>query len=268
MTDSSVLIDMQNLTKVYQMGETKVVALDGVSLSIDEGEYVAIVGTSGSGKSTLMNIIGLLDRPTDGVYQIRGQNAGELTGRQLADLRNREIGFVFQQFNLLARAPAWRQVELPLFYANVAGSAARGRALETLAQVGLADRADHKPEELSGGQQQRVAIARALVNRPGLLLADEPTGALDTRTGEEVMALFEKLHEEGLTLVIITHDQEVAERARRVITMRDGVVISDSGGAGTAAAGGGSNGLSEPALASLPRPVAIVQVEEKVYEAG
>ncbi len=268
MTDSSVLIDMQNLTKVYQMGETKVVALDSVSLSIDEGEYVAIVGTSGSGKSTLMNIVGLLDRPTDGVYQIRGQSAGELTGRQLADLRNREIGFVFQQFNLLARAPAWRQVELPLFYANVAGSAARERALETLAQVGLADRADHKPEELSGGQQQRVAIARALVNRPSLLLADEPTGALDTRTGEEVLALFEKLHEEGLTLVIITHDQEVAERARRVITMRDGVVISDSGGPAATAASAGSNGLSEPALASMPRPVAIVQVEEKVYEAG
>ncbi len=268
MTDSSVLIDMQNLTKVYQMGETKVVALDSVSLSIDEGEYVAIVGTSGSGKSTLMNIVGLLDRPTDGVYQIRGQSAGELTGRQLADLRNREIGFVFQQFNLLARAPAWRQVELPLFYANVAGSAARERALETLAQVGLADRADHKPEELSGGQQQRVAIARALVNRPSLLLADEPTGALDTGTGEEVLALFEKLHEEGLTLVIITHDQEVAERARRVITMRDGVVISDSGGPAATAASAGSNGLSEPALASMPRPVAIVQVEEKVYEAG
>ena len=268
MTDSSVLIDMQNLTKVYQMGETKVVALDGVSLSITEGEYVAIVGTSGSGKSTLMNIIGLLDRPTDGVYQIRGQSAGELTGRQLADLRNREIGFVFQQFNLLARAPAWRQVELPLFYANVAGSAARERALETLAQVGLADRADHKPEELSGGQQQRVAIARALVNRPSLLLADEPTGALDTRTGEEVMALFEKLHEEGLTLVIITHDQEVAERAHRVITMRDGVIISDAGGAGTAAAGGGSNGLREPALAPLPRLAAMEQVEERVYEAG
>ncbi len=268
MTDSSVLIDMQNLTKVYQMGETKVVALDGVSLSITEGEYVAIVGTSGSGKSTLMNIVGLLDRPTDGVYQIRGQSAGELTGRQLADLRNREIGFVFQQFNLLARAPAWRQVELPLFYANVAGSAARERALETLAQVGLADRADHKPEELSGGQQQRVAIARALVNRPSLLLADEPTGALDTQTGEEVLALFEKLHEEGLTLVIITHDQEVAERARRVITMRDGVVISDSGGPAATASSAGSNGLSEPALASMPRPVAIVQVEEKVYEAG
>ena len=268
MSDSSALIDMQNITKVYQMGETKVLALDGVSLSIDQGEYVAIVGTSGSGKSTLMNIIGLLDRPTDGGFQIRGHRAGDLTGRQLADLRNREIGFVFQQFNLLARASAWRQVELPLFYANVARSASRERALEALAQVGLAERADHKPEELSGGQQQRVAIARALVNRPSLLLADEPTGALDTRTGEEVMALFEKLHKEGLTLVIITHDQEVAERTRRVITMRDGVVISDSRGAEAAAASGGHNGLSEPALAPLPRSDAIEQVEEKIHEAG
>ncbi len=268
MADSSTLIDMQNITKVYQMGETKVLALNGVSLSIEEGEYVAIVGTSGSGKSTLMNIIGLLDSPTEGVFQIRGQRADGLSGRQLADLRNREIGFVFQQFNLLARAPAWRQVELPLFYANVARSAARGRALETLAQVGLADRADHKPEELSGGQQQRVAIARALVNRPSLLLADEPTGALDTRTGEEVMALFEKLHAEGLTLVVITHDQEVAERARRVITMRDGAIISDSRDAAAVAAHGGSNGLSEPALAPLPRPVAIEQIQERVYEAG
>ena len=265
MADSAALIDIQNIKKVYQMGETKVLALDGVSLSIDEGEYVAIVGTSGSGKSTLMNIIGLLDSPTEGVFEIRGQKASGLTGRQLADLRNREIGFVFQQFNLLARAPAWQQVELPLFYANVARGTARERALEALAQVGLAERADHKPEELSGGQQQRVAIARALVNRPSLLLADEPTGALDTRTGEEVMALFEKLHEEGLTLVIITHDQEVAERARRVIMMRDGVVVSDSDGA--AAAGGERNGLSRAALAPLPRPAAIEQDEEKRYEA-
>ena len=268
MVGSSALIDMQNITKVYQMGKTEVPALDGISLSIEEGEYVAIVGTSGSGKSTLMNIIGLLDSPTEGVFQIRGHRANDLTGRQLADLRNREIGFVFQQFNLLARTPAWRQVELPLFYANVARSASRQRALETLAQVGLAERADHKPEELSGGQQQRVAIARALVNRPSLLLADEPTGALDTRTGEEVMELFEKLHREGLTLVIITHDQEVAERARRVITMRDGAIISDSRDTAAAAARGGDNGLREPALAPLPRPAAIKQVEDMVYEAG
>lgn len=267
MADSSALIDMQNISKVYRMGETEVVALNGVSLSIEEGEYVAIVGTSGSGKSTLMNIVGLLDSPTEGVFAIHGQKASGLTGRQLADLRNREIGFVFQQFNLLARAPAWRQVELPLFYANVARGTARKRAREALAQVGLAERTNHRPEELSGGQQQRVAIARALVNRPSLLLADEPTGALDTRTGEEVMALFEKLHEEGLTLVIITHDQEVAERARRVITMRDGVIISDSGGTALAAKGG-RNGLSEAAISPLAWPVTIEQVEGKVYEAG
>ena len=268
MVGSSALIDMQNITKVYQMGKTEVPALDGVSLSIEEGEYVAIVGTSGSGKSTLMNIIGLLDSPTEGVFQIRGHRANDLTGRQLADLRNREIGFVFQQFNLLARTPAWRQVELPLFYANVARGTAREQALEALAQVGLAERRDHKPEELSGGQQQRVAIARALVNRPSLLLADEPTGALDTRTGEEVMTLFEELHREGLTLVIITHDQEVAERARRVITMRDGTIISDARVTAAAAARGGDNGLREPALAPLPRPAAIKQVEDMVYEAG
>ena len=267
MADSSALIDMQNISKVYQMGETKVHALNGVSLSIEEGEYVAIVGTSGSGKSTLMNIIGLLDSPTEGVFAIRGQRASGLTGRQMADLRNREIGFVFQQFNLLARTPAWRQVELPLFYANVARSASRQRALEALAQVDLAARADHKPDELSGGQQQRVAIARALVNRPSLLLADEPTGALDTRTGEEVMALFEKLHEKGLTLVIITHDQEVAERARRVITMRDGVIVADSDRA-AGAAKGGLNGLSEAPLSPLAWPVTIEPVEEKIYEAG
>ncbi|MDE0069442.1 MAG: ABC transporter ATP-binding protein [Caldilineaceae bacterium] len=266
MAGSSALIDMQNITKVYQMGKTEVPALDGVSLSIEEGEYVAIVGTSGSGKSTLMNIIGLLDSPTEGVFQIRGHRANDLTGRQLADLRNREIGFVFQQFNLLARTPAWRQVELPLFYANVARGTAREQALEALAQVGLAERADHRPEELSGGQQQRVAIARALVNRPSLLLADEPTGALDTRTGEEVMALFEKLHREGLTLVIITHDQEVAERARRVIAMRDGVIFSDSDAA-VAAVSGDQNGLNDAAPAPLPRPVAIEQNEEKMYEA-
>ncbi len=276
MTTSSALIDMQNATKIYQMGETNVLALNNVSLSIAQGEYIAIIGTSGSGKSTLMNIIGLLDRPTDGVYRIRGQNAGDLTDSQLADLRNKEIGFVFQQFNLLARASAWRQAELPLFYANVSRSESRRRALDALAQVGLAERADHKPEELSGGQQQRVAIARALVNRPSLLLADEPTGALDTQTGEEVMALFEKLHQEGLTLVIVTHDREIAERARRVLTMRDGAIISDTRQAAAqtielppasqAAANGRFNGLSQPALTPLPQPGAIAKVEEDIYE--
>ena len=264
MADASALIDIQEITKIYQMGETSVPALNGVSFSIDEGEYVAIVGASGSGKSTLMNIIGLLDRPTNGVYHIRGQKAGDLTDSQLADLRNREIGFIFQQFNLLARAPAWRQVELPLFYANVARNVSHERALEALVQVGLADRADHKPEELSGGQQQRVAIARALVNRPSLVLADEPTGALDTRTGEDVMALFEQLHQEGQTLVIITHDMEIAERAHRVITMRDGVIISDTRRATQAAA----NGQYEPASAALLQPAAMGQAKEKGHESG
>ena len=267
MADSSALIDIQDITKIYHMGETSVPALNGVSFSIDEGEYVAIVGTSGSGKSTLMNIIGLLDRPTDGVYYIRGQKAGDLTDSQLADLRNREIGFIFQQFNLLARAPAWRQVELPLFYANVSRTVSRERACDVLAQVGLAERADHKPEELSGGQQQRVAIARALVNRPSLVLADEPTGALDTRTGEDVMALFEKLHEEGQTLVIITHDMEIAERAHRVITMRDGAIISDTLRTTAPAASSSSNGQYEPAAALL-QPVAMGQAKEIVHENG
>ena len=266
MTDSSALIDMQKITKIYPMGETNVLALDKISLSIAQGEYIAIVGASGSGKSTLMNIIGLLDRPTDGVHRIREQEVGDLTDSQLADLRNKEIGFVFQQFNLLARASAWRQTELPLFYANVARSASRQRALEALAQVGLADRADHKPEELSGGQQQRVAIARALVNRPGLLLADEPTGALDSKTGEEVMTLFERLHEDGLTLVIVTHDWEVANRARRVITMRDGAIISDAPPAAQAAASGRLNGRSEPELTPLPQPVTLTKAEEEIYE--
>ena len=227
MTSSSPLIDIRNLTRTYHIGRTALHALKNVSLTIDHGEYVAVVGTSGSGKSTLLNILGLLDRPTEGTYRIRKQNAGELTDRQRTTLRNREIGFVFQEFNLLARATARRQAELPLFYAGLSRKESRRRALNALAQVGLADRAGHRPEELSGGQRQRVAIARALVNSPSLLLADEPTGAIDTRTGEEVMALFEQRHLEGLTLVIVTHDREIAARARRIITLRDGAVISD-----------------------------------------
>ena len=214
MTGPPPLIDMRNVTK-------------NVSLSIDPGEYVAVVGASGSGKSTLLNILGLLDRPTDGAYRVRNRDAGELNDRERTSLRNREIGFVFQEFNLLARATALRQTELPLFYAGVSRKEARRRALNALAQVGLADRAAHRPEELSGGQRQRVAIARALVNNPSLILADEPTGAIDTQTGEEVMALFEQRLLEGLTLVIVTHDREIAARARRIITLRDGAVISD-----------------------------------------
>ena len=221
------LIQMEQVTKIYRMGETEVHALRDVSLTIDHGEYVAIVGASGSGKSTLMNIIGLLDRPSGGVYRLRGEDVSGINRNRQADLRNREIGFVFQRFNLLARTNARRQVELPLFYAGITGAEAKRRAVDALAQVGLAERAHHRSDELSGGQQQRVAIARALVTRPSLLLADEPTGALDTKTGEEVMALFETLHQNGLTLIIVTHDVEVAARARRVVTIRDGEILSD-----------------------------------------
>lgn len=221
------IIEIENITKVYKMGEVEVHALRGVSLTVTAGEYVAIVGASGSGKSTLMNVIGLLDSPTSGTYRIRGTEVSQLGKNHLADLRNREIGFVFQRFNLLARTPAHRQVELPLFYAGVPNGEARKRALETLAKVGLGDRADHRPDELSGGQQQRVAIARALVNRPHLLLADEPTGALDSKTGAEVLALFDELHQQGLTLVVVTHDRDVANRAERIVTISDGEIVED-----------------------------------------
>ena len=222
-----VVIEITNLTKTYFMGETEVHALRGVSLSIRSGEYVAIIGASGSGKSTLMNMIGLLDRPSSGSYCIRGAEAGQLRVNQMADLRNREIGFVFQRFNLLARTTAKRQVELPLFYAGIPGRKSSEMALAALARVGLGERSRHKPEELSGGQQQRVAIARALVNQPSLLLADEPTGALDSHTGQEILALFDELHEQGITLIIVTHDMGVASRAERIITLSDGLVVED-----------------------------------------
>ena len=227
MTAPPPLIAMHNVTRTYRTGQAELHALKNVSLSIGAGEYVAVVGTSGSGKSTLLNILGLLDRPTAGAYRVRNRDAGELNDRERTSLRNKEIGFVFQEFNLLARATALRQTELPLFYAGVSRKESRRRALNALAQVGLAAWAGHRPEELSGGQRQRVAIARALVNNPSLILADEPTGAIDTQTGEEVMALFEQRLFEGLTLVIVTHDREIAARARRIITLRDGAVISD-----------------------------------------
>lgn len=227
-TQTPPVIAMKNMTKTYQMGTNAVHALKGVSLTIQAGEYAAIMGTSGSGKSTLMNLIGLLDRPTDGSYLLRGEEVSRLGKGRLADLRNQEIGFVFQRYNLLARTKARRQVELPLFYAGVPTSKARQMAQAALERVGLGDRADHKPDELSGGQQQRVSIARALVNQPSLLLADEPTGALDTKTGGEVLDLFGELNRQGLTLLVVTHDPEVASRARRIITLRDGEVISDT----------------------------------------
>lgn len=221
------LIQIQNMTKVYQMGDIQVQALRGISLQVYAGEYIAIMGASGSGKSTLMNIIGLLDRPTNGSYRIRGTEAGTLSKDKLAELRNREIGFVFQQFNLLPRINARRQVELPLFYAGVSNHQQHKLALAALERVGLAERASHRPDELSGGQQQRVAIARALVNKPSLLLADEPTGALDSQTGSEVLALFDELHTQGLTIVMVTHDPKVAQRAGRIVTLSDGQIISD-----------------------------------------
>lgn len=224
---TSPVIDIEAMTKVYKMGGTEVHALRGVSLTIAAGEYVAIIGTSGSGKSTLMNMIGLLDKPTDGSYRIRGVETSKLSQNQMADLRNQEIGFVFQRFNLLARTNARRQVELPLFYAGVPAGKASKMAIDALTRVGLGDRTHHRPDELSGGQQQRVAIARALVNNPSILLADEPTGALDTKTGEEVMALFQALNQQGMTLIVVTHDMDIAAQARRIVTLRDGQILSD-----------------------------------------
>jgi putative ABC transport system ATP-binding protein len=221
------LIQIEDLTKVYQMGTVQVHALRGVSLVVQQGEYLAIMGASGSGKSTLMNMIGLLDRPTSGSYQIRGEETSRLSKRRLADLRKREIGFVFQQFNLLPRVSARRQVELPLFYAGAPRGQGQAMATRALTLVGLADRADHHPDELSGGEQQRVAIARALVNQPSLLLADEPTGALDSQTGTEVLDLIDQLHAQGLTVIMVTHDPIVAQRAARVIVLKDGKITSD-----------------------------------------
>ena len=221
------ILTLEHITKIYWMGTTEVTALRDVTLTVQAGEYLAIVGTSGSGKSTLMNIIGLLDRPTTGEYCLQGTAISKLQKGQLAPLRNRTIGFVFQRFNLLARTTAQRQVELPLFYAGVSSQQSKAKAVAALTQVGLADRLHHRPEELSGGQQQRVAIARALVNQPYLLLADEPTGALDSKTGAEILTLFDELHHQGLTIIMVTHDQMVAQRTDRIITLRDGQIINE-----------------------------------------
>lgn len=221
------MIELTNVTKTYQMGQTQVHALRGIDLTIEKGEFVAIVGASGSGKSTLMNIIGCLDIPSTGTYVLNGANASDLGDNAQADIRNREVGFIFQRFNLLPRTTALRQVELPLLYAGVSPAEREQRAVAALTSVGLGDRVDHKPDELSGGQQQRVAIARALVTEPSLLLADEPTGALDTVSGEEVMQIIERLHAEGATIAMVTHDMDVANRADRIIRLRDGMVIDD-----------------------------------------
>ena len=221
------LIKAERITKTYQMGDQTVRALDDVSLEIKSGEFVAIMGPSGSGKSTMMNLIGALDKPTTGVMSIDGRDVAGMASDELADMRNRTIGFVFQQFNLLARTPALRQVMLPLLYTHPRPDNAEAMARERLQQVGLGDRLDHHPRQLSGGQQQRVAIARALVNNPKILLADEPTGALDTKTSEEIMALFAKLNGEGITVILVTHEPDIANCARRKITFRDGKIVDD-----------------------------------------
>ncbi len=223
-----MLITLQNLHKTYQMGDNVVKALDGVSLTISAGEFVAIMGASGSGKSTLLNILGCLDTPTSGTYLLDGVQVSNMNRSKLARVRNQKLGFVFQNFNLLARTSALENVELPTFYNGcLSGSQRRKRAADMLDRVGLGDRLDHTPAQLSGGQQQRVAIARALMNNPPVLLADEPTGNLDTRSGVEIMSLFTRLNQEGITIAMATHEEDIAARAQRRILMRDGLIVTD-----------------------------------------
>jgi putative ABC transport system ATP-binding protein len=222
-----MLIGIRDLHRVYEVGSEKVHALNGVDLDIELNEYVAIMGPSGSGKSTLMNIIGCLDTPTAGSYRLKDNEIGKMSDDDLARIRNQEIGFVFQTFNLLSRADVLHNVELPLVYAGVRHEERRRRAREAIEMVGLTDRIKHKPNELSGGQRQRVAIARALVNKPSIILADEPTGNLDTHTGEEIMAAFERIWKQGNTVILVTHEADIAAHARRVVRMRDGKIESD-----------------------------------------
>ncbi|MCE1166034.1 MAG: ABC transporter ATP-binding protein [Bacteroidetes bacterium] len=223
------LIQIRNITKVYDMGEEKLYALRGVDLDIEQNEYIAIMGPSGSGKSTLMNIIGCLDTPSSGDYILNGKDVHEMDDDELATIRNKEIGFVFQTFNLLPRSDALHNVELPLIYSGLNKTDRIKKAEDALTNVGLHDRMRHKPNELSGGQRQRVAVARALVNNPSIILADEPTGNLDTRTGEEIMALFKELNLKGNTIILVTHEEDIAKHANRIVKIRDGKIESDSG---------------------------------------
>ena len=223
----TMLIAMRDIWKTYDMGAEKVHALHGVSFDVHRGEYLAITGPSGSGKSTLMNLIGCLDTPSQGQYWLNGKNVSEMDDDELARIRNQEVGFVFQTFNLLARATALHNVELPLIYGGIPGTKRKEMAKQALGAVDLTDRMTHRPNELSGGQRQRVAIARALVNHPSILLADEPTGALDTATSFDIMNLFEKLHEDGNTIILVTHEHDIAARAHRIISIRDGLIEKD-----------------------------------------
>ena len=221
------LIDIEGVKKIYDLGAEKIHALDGVSLKIERGEYIAIMGPSGSGKSTIMNILGCLDTPTSGSYYFEDEEVSEMDDNQLAGIRNEKIGFVFQTFNLLPRISSLQNVELPLIYGGVSLESRRERAKLVLERVGLGDRMNHKPNELSGGQRQRVAVARALANEPSIILADEPTGNLDSKTGEEIMVLFNQIHEAGNTIILVTHEEYIAENAHRIIRLHDGLIASD-----------------------------------------
>lgn len=225
---SDNVIEIRNIIRDFKLGQETVHVLKGIDLDIKRGDYVAIMGPSGSGKSTLMNLLGCLDTPTAGSYLLNGKDVSQMTDDELADIRNTEIGFVFQTFNLLPRTTALENVALPMIYAGQAKKARQERASEVLTDVGLADRMDHKPNQLSGGQRQRVAVGRALVNKPSIILADEPTGNLDSKTGTEIMALFDEIHAKGNTVIMVTHEEEIAAHARRVIRLRDGIIESDT----------------------------------------